>query len=150
MNALEAIMWAAALMGSGDASDAKVAIQDAIPVVQDIAQNPYLGAARMAVKRRVPLIVFVRCPEVKVEGAVTLRVDSLPGYSGPTVVVSVPDGKDWLTYVSEFDPRKVTVSQLRIAAGLEVRPVQAATFQQQQPFRFVQQASRFQNCPSGG
>lgn len=64
------------------------------PPIEKIAaesSDPYETALAEAVKARKPLVVFVRCESQKAPGAVTVRVNHLPGIGAePAVVFAVP------------------------------------------------------------
>lgn len=63
------------------------------------ATRTYADYRSEAIAKGLPIVIFVRCPERPIAGAVTVRVDHLDGYdSGPNIVIGVPDaavGMKW-------------------------------------------------------
>lgn len=70
----------------------------------------YPEGYRAATDEQVPLVVFVRCETVPVEGAVVARAETLGDVTGPAVVVGYPVGSKVLieaTLAGTPDPTKV-------------------------------------------
>ncbi len=53
-------------------------------------KQTYAEASAEAIRRNVPLVVFIGHARRHIAGAVSCEVESLTGYSGPCVVVGVP------------------------------------------------------------
>src|SRR5262245_29475531 len=79
--------------------------------------SPYAATAAKAFTERKPLVVFIGVKPRPIEGAITMKVDSLEGYDKMTVVVSKP-GANWLEWTATM-PAEVTDSEISRAVGLD-------------------------------
>lgn len=81
-------------------------------------KNEYMDAYNSAIKQGKPLIVFVDCDDIAVPGAVVVAVERLDGYTGPTIIVSVPE-RGQMVLADEVGSGS-SAKTIRQAAGLEV------------------------------
>ena len=70
-----------------------------------------------------PLVVFVGCAARPIQGAISVRTETMQGYPARCIVASVPDGNGWLQW-RETLMVGASDSEIRQAIGLEVRRVQ--------------------------
>jgi hypothetical protein len=72
------------------------------------------AATRIAVKRKIPVVIFVRSAEQFIVGSVTVRVDSMYGHPGPCVVFGVPspDGHRYFKMTDEHSSAEDIQSQI--------------------------------------
>lgn len=80
----------------------------------------YGPAARDAAAKKVPLVTFIGAKARPVAGAAVASAGpgDLAGFDRPAVVVAVPDGAGWLTWVGDLP---VTATDAQIAEAVKPR-----------------------------
>lgn len=80
----------------------------------------YTAGCKLAVQQDNPLITFVGCPvrNVPSYGPIPCGTSTLPGYTAPCIVVSLPDGAGWLQWRATLP---ATASDAEIRAALAPR-----------------------------
>lgn len=92
------------------------------------AVKSYAEYRTEAIGKNLPIVIFVRCQDRPIAGAVTVRVDHLAGYdSGPNIVIGVPDAGVGMRWKATLE-RDASDAAIRREIGGSTQSMRLAPF----------------------